>query len=706
MLNVYTHEEITAYVGAKLKRIGTGAMNDPKLNSSFIEMISVLPPAFQVLLIESGHDSVVGDMEDINRTYREIDKGQNHEHVAGFFLPGERQIDNLKLQSPSLIRRGISESFRLRTARHEKGHDIDYILGELQRKGDEPVYYFSSLSKNWQAALTREVGQQWKRLNIAEKSPDEILNMAKETMTTLVAAQRRPEPLYDDYYPLLNHLSNYKTRGQRTLESFAEMCTHYTTLYAQTGADMSSIDGRLSRYYPHLWPHFRDDVLPRIEKAAEGLLDARKRQMLIFVAAEEKLCKDWQLPFDRRVSFKKAGLALMSGTFMDKMNDVTRLEKFFYNPIDNYAAAVQARDDEFYDHDKNSVGGIDYEGDRAEAHAILMAEGLWSLGDRYLQVEAERRSFETFVAAYDNIIKRISNDCDIDNYFKVAMPSETAVSYFRAKYQEGGEDAIKRHIEELPAATEVGDLYKAYSEMQNFVDRLSKRYVGTESFHEGVVIDIIKILSTAIEDRDYNAIPLGTESIKEEKQLLHAYGAALATLVRSIKNHVAVTYRDFTGAEVLEKYEGILHKSGIDGVKAETEKLKIMPSEIREYVSARLSFLEWSGLYQKHGRNIPVFHDGKGIRPFKTSNDVPVETHEEIASEIMDIIAKGGRDELKLLKDQFVEGTRSIKLWVQGMGDKPDLSKYSNEHSITKTPKVRIPDMIAMMKAAIHRFEL
>lgn len=706
MSNPYTHEEIIAFVGARLKKFGTGAMNDPKLNSSFVEMISVLPPAFQVLFVESGHDIVVGDMDEINRAYRAIDKGQNHDSVAGVFMPGERQIDNFKLRSPSLIRRTAAESFSLRTARHEKGHDIDYLLGKFQQKGQGAAQYFSSLSKDWQAALTREVGEKWKQLGITEKSPEEILNMSRETMTTLVAAQRKPEPLYDDYYPLLKHLSAYKTRDQRTLESFAEMCTHYTTLYAKMGANEASIDLKLSKAYPHLWPHFRDNVLPCIDAAAENLLNSRKRQMLIYAAAEKHLCKVWQIPFDSRSSFKTAGVALMDGTFTEKMGDLARLETFFQNPIDNYAAAVQRRDDAYFDYDQESVGEIDYEGDREEAHAILTVEGMRALGDRFLQIEAEKRSFESFVTAYDAIAKQIAADYEVNDYFAIATPSKTVVSYFRSKYHEGGDGAIRKHIERLPTQEDVAGFYQAFTDMQHFVDRLSQNVIGTKDFRQGVAKDVIENLYDSIEGRYYNPIPTRTAALKEERILLREYGQAMATLARSIKNHAASAFPDMTGPEILEAYEKIIRKSGVDGVKAETEKLKVMPSEIRQYVQARLSFMEWSSAYQQHGKNVPVFHDGKNLRIANVGSEVSIETYEAIASEIMDIVLQDGRDELMRLKDELRDRTRSIQRWVQGLEDAPDLSRYSNEVFDPKEAKPRGPDMLAMMKTVIRRFGL
>ena len=672
MLNVYSHEQIVAFVDAKLKKIGTGAMNDPKLNRSVVQMISVLPPAFQVLFLETGHDTVVGDMDEVNRTYFEIDKSNNHDRVGGFFTPGQRTIDNFDLLNPSVFQYLGAGKFSVRTLRHEKSHDIDFMLGEYFTPEGGTAGYFTSLSAGWDAALKREIEHKWKKYGRVEKSPDEVLDLPKEKMAELVDAQKRPDSLYDNYRPLLNHLSSYNTKGQKTRESFAEMCVHYMSLYEKTGGSMSSIDRKLSKQYPELWPHFRDDVLPRIEEIAQDLVDERRNQIMVYAIAEQNVADFWGLSYSQERSFRDAALALANGTFAERMEDFERIEEFFINPIDNYAKALQELDDLYYEYDADSVEDVDDVRDRAIAAEILHKKGRAAIGNAFLRVEHERESFEEFVAAYDSRLKKISPEFSIRTYFEMTTPRDTPVTYFKAIFEKGGEDAVKKHIEALPKVESVAAFHRSHHEWEKLTGELGRKPTKTKEFAESVERSSVVHLRAMIESQQYNAVVVRTAAIDSDRRALSDYGSALILLKRNVHDLTEGGIQRAVGTEILERYDRIKIKRGLDGVKAETEKLKITPDDIKEYVDARTSYWDWSRAYEEHGKNVPIVRDGNKVYLATPSQKFPAELNAAIASEIVDAVSDGGKTELLRRQREIQSRTHAIKGHAQGFQYVPD----------------------------------
>lgn len=687
MLNVYTPEEIVAFVDAKLKKIGTGSINDPKLNNSVVEMISVLPPAFQVLFVESGHDSVVGDIDDVNRVYREIDKEKNHERIYGFFGSGSRQIDNMALESPSIFPRMEAGKFRLRTARHEKGHDIDFLLGKSQHKGTGPIYFFSSLSRGWHKALTREVAEQSKKLPVENKTPEEILDLTKEAMTSLVAAYKSPGALYDDYVPLLRHFSAYKTKAQRTHESFAEMCTHYTTLYAQMGGNASSIDRRLSMQYPALWPHFRDDVLPRIEKMAEDLVAERKKKIHLYVSIEQEVADFWDLPFRRGRSARDAAVFLVSGTYEERMRDFSRLDEFFVNSIENYARTVEERNNLYLKYAPSSGYDADNLELRIAAMDILRTEGRHGLGNAYLSVDRERRSFEKFVAAYNPLLQQISPEYDVSTYFYKSTPQETAVSYFKEIYRKGGEVGVARHIDGLPSEKDVKEFHDAHIALEKILCRIAGKEVDSKDFKDNVALSSVVHLRAMIESGQYNAAQVRANALRWDRTALKEYAESILELRDNVRAHAAGACIQLSGIEFLERYEKIKAKSGSDGIEKEARRIRVSPGDIQRYVAARTSYWDWSRAHSLYGRDVPIVRKGVEIQLAKPSTHFPEELYSDIALEIRESVLSGGREQFLLLKKDVEANIRTIKRRIEGIDGRPEVVlKNFNAASVTPSP--------------------
>ena len=102
MQNVYSHDEIVAFVDGHLKRMGTDAMNDRKITSEVVGWISQLPPLFQVLTIGSHHNLVFADIGVMNRLFKETDNSFKGT-VLGFYTSGEKNVRQCRSESSRFL---------------------------------------------------------------------------------------------------------------------------------------------------------------------------------------------------------------------------------------------------------------------------------------------------------------------------------------------------------------------------------------------------------------------------------------------------------------------------------------------------------------------------------------------------------------------------------------------------------------------------
>ena len=276
MHSVYSYDEIKAFVRSNLTRIGTQTINNRRLIGHFASLISQLPPAWQVLTIEKRESNVIADPSDLARLYLNPEK-----QVNGFFFIGQGQLDKFKVNNPIVFHlhgRGYEGDV---TASHEIGHRIDLGMGVAFSKGKSKEYY-SMLNKDWQDALYRELERLVGDIKISEESqPDDVLQWNGDRLQE-ISSYISNDQLYEHYRPLAFHLSLYKEKNERIVESFAEMSNHYAMVYAQSGGKKETIDVILTKRYPELWSYFRDNVLPMIEKEAETLLAARRQNIRIY----------------------------------------------------------------------------------------------------------------------------------------------------------------------------------------------------------------------------------------------------------------------------------------------------------------------------------------------------------------------------------------------------------------------------------------
>lgn len=229
----------------------------------YAELISRLPPSHQVLSVGIHAPSIVAaSKEDFDGLLKRAD--YNTATPLGIFFHG---TPFRGLRTAPIIWGGIFETREQikgnedaassLTFRHEQGHRIDKILGcEFACVGGmiDPAATFHSHNPQWQSAVTHQLSLP--PLRLSDKAGGRII--------------RADDHLYPGARRLDKHLSqkNVYTEADHPSEAFAEMTAHYTTLYDIYNGDEERIDARLSRAYPALWSHYRQEMIPLIDQQA------------------------------------------------------------------------------------------------------------------------------------------------------------------------------------------------------------------------------------------------------------------------------------------------------------------------------------------------------------------------------------------------------------------------------------------------------
>jgi hypothetical protein len=668
MQNIYSHDEIVAFVDGHLKRIGTGAMNDRKMASDVVGWISQLPPLFQVLTIASHHDLVYADTGEMNRLFKDADKSFKGS-VLGFYTSGERRFDNVGLNHPIFFYRRPGGGINAVTASHEKTHDFDLMLGQRHLKKKNARFY-SSMSKEWEDALERQIERFCSDTEFANEDPAELLCWGREELSSVFAAQSKGKSLYDDYRPLLDHLSLYDTKEKRLAEAQAEMGAHYAMLYAQTGGDECAIDMKLSARYPELWEEFRDNVLPQYEEMAREFLAARDIAIEDYVARAAEMADIYGLDAREDDFIREAALAHAGGRMDELMEDLDMLSHFYRNPADNYAAAVRSRDDLYFENGDIHLPAADDAYQRGVAMNMLQTYGLAMLGDAYLDIEHEMESFEKYLSEYDRIMNAYEDGADAKKFFSVLYPARSAASAFRELYERGGVRAVDEHLSKMPSCGQVMAFAEAEEERAALRGKIAGESAGPVS-PQKLERALVTGLHEIIESRRYNEIERRRSMLADEIFSLRSYNNEVNRLAAIASLYTGAQGERPAGQEILDRYDDIKRAKGMEGVQEATENLLITSEDIKEYVSLRKDYDDWLQ---------SIYEYGAAFVPFiEVENDVvlagPERRHRadllaKIAGEIMDMGFGGGAKEMDGRKETLRGNIARLKNHATGVNEK------------------------------------
>ena len=645
MQNVYSHDEIVAFVDGHLKRMGTDAMNDRKITSEVVGWISQLPPLFQVLTIGSHHNLVFADIGVMNRLFKETDNSFKGT-VLGFYTSGEKTYDNVGLNHPVFFYRRPSGGMSAVTASHEKTHDFDLMLGQHRLKKKNATCY-SSISKEWESALERQIERFCSNTKFANKDPAELLCWGREELSSVFAVQSKGKSLYDDYSPLLDHLSLYDTKEKRLAEAKADMGAHYAMLYAQTGGDECAIDLKLTSRYPELWEEFRDNVLPQYEEMAQEFLEEREAAIKDYVARATRMADLYGLDAREDDFVMEAATAHAGGRMDEALEDLKKLSRFYKNPVDNYAAAVGGRDDLYFLMGDENVGATDDAYQRGIAMNMLQTYGPAMLGDAYLDIEHEMASFRKFIFEYDRIMNAYESGGDVGEFFSFLSPPRSAASAFRSLYKSGDSKAVDEHLSRMPSNAQVIRFKVAVEELvylRNEVSGESAEAVSPRKLKYAIINNLYEI----IESSNYNEIEWRESISLEEAALLRSYYDEVNGLADRVSLYTrAQGGEPPAGREILNRYDDIKTAKGIEGVQDATDNLRIKNEEIKQYVSLCKEHDDWQQSLHEYGpASVPFMQVRHDVVLWGAERRHSADRLAQIADEIMEIGFRGGEREM------------------------------------------------------------
>lgn len=241
----------------------------------FAELIKSLPASHQVLLVGVHAPSVVAastmDMERISRQL-----GYDKQGIPlGLFAvsadtrtPGHYYPVVWGGMYEQRARNGLNSASNA-TFLHEQGHRVDRLLGSCVASIANRVPMkseFLSVQSWWNRAVEAQLNTHPHARHIP------LFTQGNEHAPPVMAVYK-DEEIYAGARSLRYHLSLNYEADEKPVEAFAEMYAHYTMLHRQHKGNAAKIDRILSDAYPVLWPPYRDDVLPLIDKTATELWD-------------------------------------------------------------------------------------------------------------------------------------------------------------------------------------------------------------------------------------------------------------------------------------------------------------------------------------------------------------------------------------------------------------------------------------------------
>lgn len=189
------------------------------------DILPQMPPVFQSVIVDTNTKFVYCDKKYFKAN---IDKSRNAAAIGHeLYFKADSDAESL---------------------RHEIGHVIDTRvlldhprIREYSLRGHFTSNPYTSLSDAWKKAVEVEISSATSEGWLARKYGD---------------------CLYDGDNSLIGRLKGLQQKSD--IEAFAELTRKYLSLYALNKGDEEKIDAALGKTYAHLWPVYRDEVIPEI----------------------------------------------------------------------------------------------------------------------------------------------------------------------------------------------------------------------------------------------------------------------------------------------------------------------------------------------------------------------------------------------------------------------------------------------------------
>jgi hypothetical protein len=252
----YSKDEILDYVDryfhSKLKDKNKKA----EAKKRFIHYMEVLPAWVQVLMIE-------------NRVPVEVDSVKALR--LGRQVVGFQSADTYKLRLVSHLLYGADQEFEYYLS-HEIGHNIDNIIGNYRAlpldKANGDAVYFSEMKPGWTRHLRHD-------LKVPTGRSTRDINRQMRSFLEQNKYKKDEYPRESLAFVLSHYLTEHFRANDAQLLNDQEWCAKEWRKLP----DEAAIDGHMQRFFPSLWPYFRDYMLPHgLEIAIKLYSDRHVRQ--------------------------------------------------------------------------------------------------------------------------------------------------------------------------------------------------------------------------------------------------------------------------------------------------------------------------------------------------------------------------------------------------------------------------------------------
>jgi len=252
----YTADEIEEYVDQFFVSTLKDKARKEEIKKRVTHYMQLLPAWVQVLMIEARHAPIqIGPVKALRMGNQ----------VVGFAEPHTKE---LKLAAHLLY--GDDQEFEFYLS-HEIAHNIDIMLGKyrsLKMDGGGPTY-LSEMRPSWTRHLKQDL-----KLKTGRSSKD----LNRQVRAFLEQGKYKPEEYPREGFAfLMSHylIEHFRANHPRLLNDQEWCAEKWSGL-----ADEASISSHIEKFFPKLWPFYRDYIVPdALELATKYHNDRHVRRM-------------------------------------------------------------------------------------------------------------------------------------------------------------------------------------------------------------------------------------------------------------------------------------------------------------------------------------------------------------------------------------------------------------------------------------------
>jgi len=637
---VYTQEEIEAFVKNHLLFGGLATTRVDSSRRLLAGIIAMLPPWQQSIIVERKIVHVVGDYEFINE-HGNRNRAEKRS-ISGFFAGGNSIYGRKSISDGVFYAIGAAPpSVTSRTIRHEQGHLLDLLTGGFK---DNTRAFRSDLSPHWQAAMQGDIHRY-----------DAVAKLSEHTAAQEISADTdensiHSEIYYDDYRMLINHLKFYDDPKEHPREAFAEISTHYASLYAKTAGNEEKIDQILGKAYPQMWKIFKTEVFDRGHMVAAALQLERALRTQAYMDKVKRIFEDAKQPYNPGIFEKRVKVADAAGQYDEAMGELSYIGPFLGRPVQLYAIFKEQLDDQHKI--LKEMSGEKPKPDQDAVKKItevIEHKGLDVAVLKYLAIVREHRAAREFVPAFYHLSFAMGGKftvAEAGQVFQEIFGGISAFDRFKSLYAEGGPARVHDMVKGIPEKSDVQLYVKMQEEFCKARAAIDPTFSLEAYLAGGLRKDLIKEISKAVKS-PFESVQDKALEIDKMHLCFHSYVKFFNNTIKKIS--------DVTGANDFEHKTKGAYAYFIRGYRADNHKqnyikidnLDVLESVIEKYVDAHRQVTASLDFRDKISDSLTwCIKDGR-YRVVTHANDFSQVSHAETAETIMNVLMAEGAEGLE-----------------------------------------------------------